>query len=210
VYRLTVENVTKRGEVTVTPKKTGYAFQPAFREVTVYSYMPFSGLAGTNGTNGIDSHIDRIRAAKAAGLTEVIVEVKGGNEALYLDNNTDLKETTGLVLDDLDTPARVIIKGWGWDRTLDLQGAGGKKVPLITVKSTITLTLTDGIIIKGLKNGEIGDSGDSGASVIKVDGGTLVLENNAVIADNGGGPQRAGGCTWLTPRLAPSLAAPSR
>jgi hypothetical protein len=76
----------------------------------------------------------------------------------------------GLVLTNDTSPAEVIIDGGGREITLTT-GTGS----VITVGSGVTLTLRN-ITFKGLDN--------NNASLIKVDGGTLVLENGAVITGN--------------------------
>ena len=159
----------------------------------------FSGDASAS----MDSAIDSIRAN--AGQTSLNLELPEGDEAVTLSAATDLG-TTGLVLDTSTSPANLVIDGGG--RVIDLTGSASGN-PLITVGSGVTLTLRN-ITFKGLRKtaytvnsvtypAEPGDTADNTAPVVRVSGGTLILESNAVIQNNlssqttGGGVQVAAG-----------------
>jgi hypothetical protein len=100
-------------------------------------------------------------------------------ENVELDASTDLG-TTGLVLDTSNSPATVTIDGS--DRVIDLTGSATGS-PLITVGAGVTLTLKN-ITFKGLKAGDGTDATNNNRYLIRVNGGTLILEDDAVISDN--------------------------
>jgi hypothetical protein len=97
---------------------------------------------------------------------------------------TDLGET-GLVLDASNSPANVTLDGGG--RVIDLTGSN--QGSLITVGVGVTLTLKN-ITFKGLKkddpcaDGNGADGNNNNRYLIRVNGGTLILEDGAVISDN--------------------------
>jgi hypothetical protein len=86
----------------------------------------------------------------------------------------------------------VVIDGNG--RTVDLTGAANGK-PLITVGAGVTLTLKN-ITLKGLNSADDGYNNDR--SLINVDGGTLILEDGAVISDNKCTNDFLGGGVYVT------------
>jgi hypothetical protein len=113
-----------------------------------------------------------------------------------LDAGTDLG-ANGLVLtnngssifhdDDNNSPANVTIDGGG--RTVDLTGTA--QGSLITVKAGVTLTLKN-ITFKGL-NPTDDNGANNTVNLIDVNGGTLILEDGAVISDNQSTAHYAGG-----------------
>jgi hypothetical protein len=153
---------------------------------------PFSNATG----NGDASIIDMIRAAKNEIYVNIAVNDTGTAEKVEFIADTDFG-TTGWVLEAaVSSPVLVSIDGGG--RVIGLTGSPSGK-PLITVKAGVMLMLTN-IIFEGMTNNT--------APVIKVDGGSLIIENvviknnTAVIpagggggdgGDNGSGPRGAGG-----------------
>ena len=84
-----------------------------------------------------------------------------------------------------------------WESSMRTATAGRRS--FITVGAGVTLTLRN-ITLKGLDKtgGQSGDGADNSSAVIKVNGGTLILENGAKIAHNrstgeGGGVHVDGG-----------------
>jgi hypothetical protein len=113
-----------------------------------------------------------IRAAKSDEEPTLLLSLPKGTGLELV--NLAAKDTdigTGLVLKSDNSPAEVTIDGGG--RMIELTGDG--KGSVITVGSGVTLTLQN-ITFKGLDN--------NNAPLIKVDGGTLVLEDGAVITGN--------------------------
>jgi hypothetical protein len=149
----------------------------------------FSGLAAQSG----DSAIDKIRAAKQSDKSSVTVELSSGTETVNLDAaGMDIGE--GLELTTANSPAAVTIGGGS--RTIALTGSGTGSV--ITVGDGVTLTLKN-ITFKG--------KDDNNAALIKVNqGGTLILEDGAVITGNtntntsssGGGVNVSGGAFTMS------------
>jgi uncharacterized protein YjdB len=124
----------------------------------------FSGTVGET----TQSAIDMIRAAKQA-ASPVTVELSQGTETVSFTEDADIG-TTGLVLTDADSPASVVIDGGG--RTVQLDDGTGS---VITVGAGVTLTLRNITLT--------GNTGNN-APLIRVNGGTLVLEDGVHITGN--------------------------
>jgi hypothetical protein len=175
VYRLGVDGVTAEGSVEVAVTRNG---------------SPAAEAPG--------SAIDLIKAAYEADSLSVSVQLQPGVETVSF--GTDDLLQTGLTLNTGASPACVTIDGGG--RTVDLTGSA--RGSLITVGQGVTLTLRN-ITFKGLRkttytlNGVAcsagtGDDTDNNAALIKVNGGTLIIEDGVQIQDNtasgeGGGVQ---------------------
>jgi hypothetical protein len=135
---------------------------PATNDAVQYS-GPFSGTV-----TATDSLIDLIRGGK--GTARLNLELNAMTEGVGLSAGTDLG-TGGLILDSTNSPAEVIIDGKG--RTVRLTSGSGS---LIAVRSGVTLTLRN-ITFAGKDN--------NGAPLLRVqNGGTLILEDGAVITGN--------------------------
>jgi hypothetical protein len=138
-------------------------------------------LSFSNSVTAVGSVIDRIRVAH--GRPDVAMELDPlDEEFVRFDADTDLG-VSGLELEyPVTSPASVTINGSG--RVVSLDGAASGN-PLITVGSGVTLRLKH-ITFKGLSN--------NGAPLIRVkSGGTLFLEEGAVIAGNSNGSSNGGG-----------------
>ncbi|MDR1127640.1 MAG: hypothetical protein LBL06_05885, partial [Treponema sp.] len=128
----------------------------------------FSGSAAVS----MDSAIDLIRQAQADNLSDPLsLKLVSGTETVdFTASNTDID--TGLVLDNSNSPAEVILDGGG--KTIEL--TAGNKGSVITVGSGVTLTLKN-ITFKGIEPNNI-------ALITVVAGGTLVMEDGALITGN--------------------------
>jgi hypothetical protein len=137
---------------------------------------PFSNSTGSSG-----SVIDTIKAAKAANENSVTITLAPGTEKVDLSSaSTDI--SGGLKLSSNNSPANVIIDGGG--REIQMTGkTSASQGTLITVDQGVTLTLKK-ITLVGLKTGQNDSTVDNNASLIKVDGGNLILEDGGVIMGN--------------------------
>jgi hypothetical protein len=130
---------------------------------------PFSGF-----TMKPDSAIDLIRLAGASmpGTGFLNLTLSPGTEVVNLNGTSDLG--AGLVLDSTNSPAEVTINGGGLGREVRLD-AGSANGSVITVRAGVTLKLKN-ITLAGKDNND--------APLIRVDGGTLILEDGARITGN--------------------------
>jgi parallel beta-helix repeat protein len=127
--------------------------------------LPLSN-SRTKGGSGID-----LIRTETPGSGSLTVTLDPGTEVVSLDDTADIG--TGLVLDNSNSPAEVTIIGSG--RTIQLDGNTNGSI--ITVGDGVTLTLRN-ITFKG--------SASNNRELIRVHwGGTLVMENGAVITGNG-------------------------
>jgi hypothetical protein len=207
-YTATVTLTGKEGfffgdgvEVVHSGASSTWEVSKADAEVVVKVFFPKTGAAweyggyyfsGSN-TGEMDSAIDAIRAAQEAGMSSLSLKLVPGTELAV-----DLSETGrdiggGLVLNEDNSPAVVILDGGS--RTIPL--TGGKTGSVITVGSGVTLTLRN-ITFVGLTKDKNGATTNNKAALIKVEtGGTLILEDGAVITGNtaasGGGVQVVSG-----------------
>jgi hypothetical protein len=94
-------------------------------------------------------------------------------QEVSLASDTDL-DTGGLVLDSNNSPAMVVIDGLSSERTIAL-AAGSGKGTLITVGNGVTLVLRN-VTFKGMD--------DDNAPLIRVNGGTLIMESGALLTGN--------------------------
>jgi hypothetical protein len=168
---LTLRNITLIGFNTfpiVNVESDGRVIYETGVSIIEKTALPFSGF-----TTKTDSAIDKIRARGSDPMTLIL---SPGTEGVNLNNTSDLG--AGLILDNTNSPAVVTIDGQGREVRLDAGSANGS---VITVRAGVTLTLTN--ITLGGKN--------NNAPLIRVDGGTLVLEDGAHITGNtrnGGDP----------------------
>jgi hypothetical protein len=158
----------------------------------------FSNADGEGG-----SAIDLIRAAQPGSGTVLSIALASGTESVRFGADGQDLPAGGLVLDNTNSPTSVIINGGG--RVIDLTGTNN--AALITVGDGVTLTLRN-ITLKGLKAGATeGEVNNTFAVVLVNTGGTLFLEDGAVIRDNtntntsatsgGGGGVRVNGGTFI-------------
>ena len=175
-----------RNPITIQTIVTGWDERGTGADAPHYE-MPEVFDNGSN-ANGM-SVIDWIKTT-ATDLAVLYLEMPSGTETETVSFGAgDLQG--GLVLshtgarDTWTSSARIIIDGGG--RTADLTGQPSGN-PLITVGTGVTLTLRN-ITFKGLKSGD-GSDGNNTAPLIRVDGGTLILENDASLTGN----RNAGGC----------------
>jgi hypothetical protein len=132
---------------------------------------PFSGI--DYDPLNMDSAIDIIRLAKEESWNSLSLKLLPWQETVDIRaSGTDIGKEEGLKLTATNSPAAVILDGGG--KTIPL--TAGNTGSVITVGVGVTLTLQN-ITFQGL--------GTNTAPLIKVDGGTLVLENGAVITGNG-------------------------
>jgi hypothetical protein len=127
--------------------------------------------------------ISKIREAK--GQERVSLQLVADTETVSFDADTHLG-LEGLILiygidNEYGSPAEVTIDGGG--KIVDLTGSNGADKPLITVGQGVTLTLRN-ITFKGLSPTE-GDTITNSAPLVTVqDGGTFILDSNAVLTRN--------------------------
>jgi hypothetical protein len=158
-YVLGDVSVTHDGSSAISPvsnNKTTAVVDIAFDKTVVI----FSGRAAVV----MESAIDLIRLAKEEGVSPLSLTLDPWTETVdFTKPGTDIG--TGLVLDNTNSPAEVILDGG--NKTIELTGGTGS---VITVGSGVTLTLRN-ITFKGSANN----------ALIKVDGGKLVKEDGVFI-----------------------------
>ena len=152
---------------------------PIYKELSA-----FSNAANSDKNSAIDWLT--YNSAAAGDDAVLFIRLPQGTETVSFAAGTDVGLAgvtlahTGDDPDEWTSAKNVTIDGGG--RTVDLQGSPSGS-PLITVGKGVTLTLTN-IVFKGLKNGAEGDNANNSASLILVDGGTLILGEGAVLSDN--------------------------
>jgi hypothetical protein len=132
-------------------------------------------------SNGVDqdgSALDVIRAAGERGDAEVKIRLEPGDEKVQFGQG-DFAD--GVKFKSENSPATIIIDGG--DRTVDLTGNPISNGYFITVGSGVTLKLTN-ITLKGLKDGNDGDTDDNNVALVSVSGGTLIMGNGAKVQNN--------------------------
>jgi hypothetical protein len=153
--------------------KTTAVVEIAFPKTAVI----FSGRAAVV----MESAIDLILLAKAEGVSPLSFTLVPWDEEVDLAKlGTDIG--AGLALTSADSPPEVILDGGG--KTIALAAGTGS---VITVGTGVTLTLKN-ITFKG--------SATNNTALIGVNGGTLVLEDGAVITGNNGGGVHVSGGTF--------------
>jgi hypothetical protein len=166
---LTLRNITLRG--------SGQNTAPIVKEdggtlilETGVSIMEDAKVSFSGFTTKADSAVDEIRDAYNSD-DPLEIKLSPGTEVVDLNGNSDLG--AGLVLDSTNSPASVTIDGQERTVRLDANSAGGS---LITVGAGVTLTL---------KNITLAGKDGNNAALVRVEaGGTLILEDGAVIRDN--------------------------
>jgi hypothetical protein len=151
------------------------------RSVTVW-YEEVIGFFASDTANA-PSALKRIRDARdeyTSAAAPLYVDLSlGGPEDVSLTPGS--LEITGAVLDSSNSPAHVRIDGRG--RNIQLGGTPSGNA-VITVKSGVTLYLRN-ITLTGLTDpAGLSGPGNNTAPLITVDGGTLILEDAAVVQGN--------------------------
>jgi hypothetical protein len=178
-------------DIEIDPNPTNAADSGTVTIVFSTAEAPVSADSFSNATDTATSAIDLTKKAKSEegkSFVYIMLPTETKTEQVDLSNvDSDIgawgDSKKGLTLNATNSPAKVVIDGSGW--VVDL--TTGSSSPLITVGTGVTLTLKN-ITFKGLRSSGDSDNKDDSAnndrSLINVTGGTLILEDGAVIRDN--------------------------